>query len=431
MSEGLIAFVVVFVLMFILEIRIPFGMMCASLAYFLIEGVDLKIVAQLSSNYLYTSFVLLSIPMFIFAANIMNEGDITERVFGVAKGLVGRFYGGMAHVNVLGSLIFSGMTGSAIADAAGLGKMEIAAMHKEGYDDGFSCAMTASSAVIGPTFPPSIPLVIYSMVSGASVGALFMGGVVPGALLAVALMVYVALVAKRRGYPRSDKVPFMEYIVYLFKSLPALMTPVILLLGIYTGFVTITEAGALAGAYALIVAVIGYHNMDRKKFVACVKDTIATTSTVALCCGAAAAINYMVAKEQIAVRLAEFLINAVSDKDVFLLMINIIVLVLGMFIDCNVVQLVFVPLIVPIAQKYGIDLVHLGLILCYNMMIGLVTPPYGGLLFVTSSVSGTPLKDVIKEIWLPLIAMLVVLFAITYIPDLVLFFPRFIMGYGA
>jgi len=431
MSSGLIAFLIVFVLIFLLRIRIPYGLMAACLAYFLVMGTNLKMVAQLSMSYLYNSFTMIAVPLFIFAANIMNEGDISERVFGVSKGLVGRFHGGLGHVNVLASLIFSGMTGSAVADAAGLGKMEIAAMKKEGYDDGFSCAITAASAVIGPIFPPSIPMVIYSMVSGASIGALFMGGIIPGIALALALMVYVAFVAKKRNYPKSESIKGKAYWIYFAKSIPAILTPVILLLGIYTGVVTATEAGALAGLYALLIACFGYKMMSREAFVKCVKDTIANSGTIILCCGVAAAINYIVAREQIATNLAFFISSLTSNKNLFLLLVNITFLVLGMFIDTTVIQLVFVPLIVPVAKQMGIDLVHLGLVLCYNMMIGLATPPYGGLLFITSTISKTPLQKVIKEILPILVPMLIVLVLITYLPELVLFLPKVLMNYGA
>ena len=431
MSNALLAFLIVFVLIFVLKMRIPFGMAAACLAYFLVAGLDLMIVALQCTSYLYSSFTMIAVPLFIFAANIMNEGEITERVFGVARGLVGRFYGGLAHVNVLASLIFSGMTGSAVADAAGLGKMEIAAMRKEGYDDGFSCAITAASAVIGPIFPPSIPMVIYSMISGASVGALFMGGMVPGVLLAVFLMIYVAIVSKKRGYPRSDPPKFRDYMKYLATSLPAILTPVLLLVCIYTGVTTATEAGAIAGLYALLLSVIGYRLMGWKKLYHCILDTIATGCTVALCCGLASAINFIIAKEKIAVNLAAFVVGLGADKYMFLLIVNIIVLILGMFIDTTVIQLVFVPMIVPIAKSLGIDLVHLGIVLCYNMMIGLITPPYGGLLFITSAISGTPLKNIIQRIWGPLAAMLILLVLITYAPGVVLSLPKLLMGYAA
>jgi tripartite ATP-independent transporter DctM subunit len=403
--------------------------MAACLGYFLATGTNLKLVAQLSMSYLYNSFTMIAVPLFIFAANIMNEGEITERVFGVAKGLVGRFPGGLGHVNVLASLIFSGMTGSAVADAAGLGKMEIEAMRKEGYDDGFSCAITAASAVIGPIFPPSIPMVIYSMISGASIGALFMGGIIPGVLLAIALMIYVAFVSHKRNYPTSKIPNKQKYFHYLISSIPALLTPVILLLGIYTGVVTATEAGAIAGLYALMVAVFGYHMMSRKQFINCVLDTIANSGAVLLTCGIAAVINYIVAKEQIATTMATWIMGVISNKYSFLILVNLVFLVLGMFIDTTVIQLVFVPLVIPMAQQFGIDLVHLGLVLCYNMMIGLATPPYGGLLFITSTISRTPLQDVIKEMLPMLVPMLLVLLVITYIPEVVLVLPKVLMHY--
>lgn len=430
MNPALIAFFVVFVCIFLFKIRVPYGMAAACLAYFLVAGTDLKTVALQSCSYLYSSFTMLAIPLFVFAANIMNEGDITERVFGVANGLVGRFHGGLAHVNILGSLIFSGMTGSAIADAAGLGKIEIESMRKEGYDSGFSCAITASSAVIGPIFPPSIPMVIYSMVSGASVGALFLGGAVPGILLAAFLMAYVVLIAKRRHYPRSNPPKLKEYLRYMLTSLPALLTPVVLLLCIYTGVTTATEAGAIAGLYALVVAIFGYRIMGAKKLWLCILDTIATSCTIVLCCSLASAMNFIIAKEKLAVTLATWVIGISSNKYVFLAMANIVILILGMFVNTTVIQLVFVPILVPIAEMLGIDLVHFGLVVCYNMMIGLITPPYGSLLFITSTISDTPLKDVVKEIWGPIAMMLALLIILTYFPDIVLFLPRMFLGYG-
>lgn len=246
----LIVFLVTFVLIFVLRMPIPAGMIAACTLYFLTDGLikgvgfgalitgaggSLHLVAQKTIEAIFTNGTIVAVPLFIFAANVMNAGKITEYVFGTCMGLVGRFRGGLAHVNVLASLVFSGMTGSAIADASGLGKLEIDAMRKEGYDDGFSCAITAASATIGPIFPPSIPMVVYAMLTGASVGALFMAGMVPGVLLAVALCVYVYFVAKKRNYPRTAPPKLRDYLLYLTKSIWAMLTPVILLVGIYTG----------------------------------------------------------------------------------------------------------------------------------------------------------------------------------------------------
>ena len=429
LSTALMIFLLIFVLIFILRMPIPMGMMTACVFYFLVTGESPKMVAQQTLKTFYTNYTIIAVPLFIFAANVMNSGKVTEKVFGFAMGFVGRFKGGLGHVNVLASLVFSGMTGSAIADASGLGKMEIDAMRAEGYDDGFSCAITAASATIGPIFPPSIPMVIYSMLSGASVGALFMGGMVPGVLLALALMVYIMVIAHKRNYPISEKVHLREFIKYTFNAIPAILTPVILLVGIYTGIMTPTEAGAVAGLYALIVAVFGYRVLKWEGFKQVLIDTVKATGTTSIMIGAATTISYIVAKEQVATTVATWITGLTDNKYIFLLIVNFAILILGMFIDTSVIQVVFIPILLPIAKALGIDLVHFGLVVIFNMMIGLSTPPFGMLLFITSGISGTPLKDVIKEIWWPIITMLLVLIVITYIPDVVLFLPRMLMGY--
>lgn len=429
-STALLIFLLMFVLIFVLRMPIPMGMMTACVFYFLVSGESPKMVAQQTLKTFYTNYTIIAVPLFIFAANVMNSGKVTEQVFGFAMGFVGRFKGGLGHVNVLASLVFSGMTGSAIADASGLGKMEIDAMRAEGYDDGFSCAITAASATIGPIFPPSIPMVIYSMLSGASVGALFMGGMVPGVLLAIALMIYIFFIAHKRNYPISEKVKLRAFLRYTFNAIPAILTPVILLVGIYTGVMTPTEAGAVAGLYALIVAVFGYRVLKWEGFKQVLIDTVKATGTTSIMIGAATTISYIVAKEQVAATVATWLTGFTDNKYVFLLIVNLAILVLGMFIDTSVIQVVFIPILLPIAKAFGIDLVHFGLVVIFNMMIGLSTPPFGMLLFITSGISGTPLKDVIKEIWLPLLTMLIVLGIITYVPDVVLFLPRMLMGYA-
>ena len=429
-SAALIVFLIIFVLIFLLKMPIPMGMMTACVFYFIVTGENPKMVAQQTLKTFYTNYTIIAVPLFIFAANVMNSGQVTDKVFGFAMGFVGRFKGGLGHVNVLASLIFSGMTGSAIADASGLGKMEIDAMRNEGYDDGFSCAITAASATIGPIFPPSIPMVIYSMLSGASVGALFMGGMVPAVLLAIALMLYVAYFAHKRNYPVSKKVHAVEFLKYTLTAIPAILTPVILLVGIYTGVMTPTEAGAVAALYALIIAVFGYRVLKWEGFKQVLIDTVKGTGTTSIMIGAATCISYIVAKEHVAEAVAGFITGFTDNKYVFLIIVNIAILILGMFIDTSVIQVVFVPILLPIATAFGIDLVHFGLVVIFNMMIGLSTPPFGMLLFITSGISGTPLKKVIKEIMPPLLVMIIVLLVITYIPDIVLFLPRLLMHYA-
>ncbi|MFV0379554.1 MAG: TRAP transporter large permease [Anaerorhabdus sp.] len=424
MSTALIVCLIVFVLIFILRMPISLGMIAAGVGYVVVKGIDMNVVGN---QFIYTFFsanVIIAVPLFIFTANVMNSGKVTEMVFNFCKAISGEKPGSLGRVNVLASLVFSGMTGSAIADAAGLGKMEIEEMKKEGYDDGFSCAITAASSTIGPIFPPSIPLVIYAMSSGASIGALFMGGMIPALLVVVGLMIYVSYIAKKRNYPSEKKVPFNQFIQSTLKALPAILTPVILLLGIYTGVVTPTEAGAIAAIYAIIISMLVYRAMGPKTLCNVILQTVKDTGATSLMIGAATVISFIVAREGVATSLAELVMNICSNKYMFLLLVNVVILILGMFIDTSTIQLVFVPIMIPMAMYFGIDLVHFGLVVTLNMMIGLSTPPFGMLLFITSGISGSSLKDVMREIMAPIGAMLVVLVVITYIPDVVLFLPK-------
>lgn len=430
MSWPLIAFLIVFVLIFVLRMPIPHGLMCACMFYFIVAGEPIKMVGQQTLKTFYTNYTIIAVPLFIFAANVMNSGKVTEKIYDFALGLVGRFKGGLGHVNILGSLIFAGMTGSAIADASGLGKMEIEAMNKEGYDPGFSCAMTASSAVLGPTFPPSIPMVIYAMYSGCSVGALFLGGMIPAILLTVGLMCYVAVVSHKRNYPTSERMGFRKFMRSTLSAIPALLTPVVLLAGIYSGVMTPTEAGAVAGFYALLVSVVIYRMLGWRELKQILTDTVKGVGTCSLMIGAAACINYIAAREQVSAMIAKLITGMTTNPYTFLFIVNVAILILGMFIDTSVIQSVFVPLMIPIATALGVDLLHFGMVCIFNMMIGLCTPPFGMLLFITSGISGTPLKDVVRETIRPLLVMLVVLAVITYVPDVVLFLPRVFMGYG-
>lgn len=423
MSFPLIVAIVIFILIFILKMPISLGMLAAGLFYFLFSGLNLTLVANQVMNQLFSNYVLIAVPLFIFTANIMNSGRITEMVFKFANALVGKRYGGLGHVNVVASVIFSGMTGSAIADASGLGKMEISAMRKAGYDDGFSCAITAASATIGPIFPPSIPLVIYAMFSNTSVGELFLGGTIPGLLIAVTLAIYIAIISKKRKYPIGDSMPLRDFLFFTLRSLPSLLTPIILLAGIYTGIMTPTEAGAVAGLYAIAISIFAYKSLKLDDFKKVVIDTVKDTGGVSLMVGAAAVISFIVAKEQIGPMLASFVLEITNNKYMFLIIVNVFILILGMFIDTSTIQLIFVPILIPLATVLGIDLVHFGVMVTLNMMIGLSTPPFGMLLFITSNISGTPLKKIINEIWFPLLAMLIVLAIVTFFPPIVTLLP--------
>jgi len=399
-------------------------MLASSAIYFLLSGQDIGLVAEQVLSNLYAKYIILAVPLFVFTAKVMNAGKVTDWVFAFANSVVGNLRGGIGHVNVVASLIFSGMTGSAVADASGLGIMEIRAMRKQGYDDGFSCAVTAASATIGPIFPPSIPLVFYSMLSGASIGHLFLGGMIPGLLVAFALMGYIAYTAKVRSFPRSGHTTLRECASFAWKAFPALLTPVILLGGIYSGVTTATEAAAVAGFYGLLVSCLVYRALGLRTLFDVLADTVKTTGVLCMIVGSAFTFSYVVASEHIPEMISTVLLDVTTNKYLLLLIINLLFLLLGMFIDTSTITLVFIPMVLPLVETAGIDLVHFGVLIVLNNMIGLSTPPFGMLLFIVSGVSGTPLRSVIKEILPIVLVLLGVLFVITYVPQLVLFLPE-------
>ena len=426
MNIPLTVFLLCFILTFIIRLPIALGMLMSSVFYCLLApgpAVGLQMAARQFLGGLNVKFILIAVPLFVFAAKVMNSGAVTEKIFKFANSLVGRWRGGMGHVNVVASIIFSGMTGSAVADASGLGIMEIEAMRKHGYDDSFSCAITAASATIGPIFPPSIPMIFYAMLSGASIGKLFIGGMIPGILIGLALMAYIAFIANKRGYPRGEKYTLRQFIKSTIIALPALMTPVILLGGIYTGVVTPTEAGALAGIYALLISVLVYRSLGLKQLWEVILETAKTTGILTIIVGAAFSFSYIVAIERIPDVFSGLLLGITTNKYVLLLVINILFIVLGMFIDTMAITLVFIPMVLPLVEMLGIDLVHFGVVIVLNMMIGLSTPPFGMLLFIVSGISGAPLKSIIKEIFPMLLVLIGVLFLITYVPWFVLYLP--------
>jgi len=428
MNIALLVFVVSFILVFVLRIPIAAGMFMSSIFYFVIATGPIAEVGMVATQFLTSlnsSFVLIAVPLFVFMAEIMNSGKITDMIFSFAAALVGRRRGGLGHVNVVASIIFSGMTGSALADASGLGMMEIRAMKQHGYDDGFSCAITAASATIGPIFPPSIPMIFYSMLSGASVGALFMGGMLPGLLVGFALMGYIAYIANKRNYSRGTKVALREFSKITFRATPALMSVVVLLGGIYSGIVTPTEAGALASLYAIIISVFVYRALGWRSFLDVIMSTVKTTGILSLLVGSAYVFSYIVAIEHIPDTVAKFLLTVTTNKYVLLLLINIVFIILGMFVDTMTIILVFIPIVLPLIEALGIDLVHFGVVITLNMMIGLSTPPFGMLLFVVSGISDTSLKVVIKAITPMLFVLFGVLFLITFVPQLVTFIPNY------
>lgn len=425
MNWGVLVLFATLAVCFIIRMPISFSMMVAPIVYFLVANPNrLNSLYSVITGNMIAGFTMLAAPLFVFMANVLNESEITDKMFNFCNGLLGRMKGGTAQVNVLISLIFSGMTGSAIADASGIGLMEIQQMKKEGYDAEFSCAITAASATIGPIFPPSIPMVIYGMLSGASVGKLFMGGMIPGVLLAIVLMVYVFFISHKRNYPSGVIMSLRQFLRATLVALPALLTVVLLLFGIYGGVCTPTEAGALASAYALLIGFLVYRSLGWEKLKVILVKTAANTATLALLCGSAYLFSYVVALEKIPATVASFVTGICPNKYIFLLVVNIVFLLLGCVLDVSTIQLVFVPMVLPLVKAFGIDLIHFGVVICLNMMIGLSTPPFGMLLFIVSGLGKTKIAGVIKEILPMVIIMIALLFLCTYVPSIVMFLPN-------
>ena len=377
-----------------------------------------------------TSFPLLAIPFFVLAGNLMNVGGTTERIFEVAQLCVGRIRGGLAHVNVIGSVIFAGMSGSAIADAAGMGVIEHRAMTKAGYTGRFAATITAVSSTIGPIIPPSIPFVIYGSLANVSVGALFLAGIVPGLLMAASLMGVIMLVAKRMDLPRGDALPpLREAVSIIYRAGPALMLPPTILLVILTGIATPTEAAVVAAAYAFILGRFVYRELGWEATVDVLWDTARQTAQVMFIIALAAPFGWVLIQQQIPNAILNAFLTMSSEPWVILLIINAVLLLLGMFIEGIAIMIIAYPVLLPIILKIGVDPVHFGVILVLNIMIGLVTPPVGLCLYVVAGIAKISIAEITREIWPYVLALIGVLMLITYIPAISLWLPH-LLGYG-
>ena len=418
----MIAMVVSLVILIFCGMPIAFSLFLSCLSYFLTTGVSLNIVTQRMIMSIGDSFTLLAVPFFMFAGAVMNSGGITQRIFKFADMLVGHITGGMGHANILASVIFSGMSGSAIADTGGLGAIELKAMKDAGYDDDFSLAVTGASSCIGPVIPPSVPFVMYGVIAGVSIGKLFLAGVVPGLVMAFAMAIVVYVQAKRRGYVKKPRAKLSAMWKCFKESFFALLAPVILIGGIVGGVFTPTEAAIVASVYALILA-FATRSIKVTELPALIDDTVKTTAMVMAIAASSVLFGWILTKEQIPKMAAEFISSVVPNKIFAILLVNLLFLIVGMFMDGTASLIILTPILVPLMASYGMDLVHFGVLMTINLMIGLLTPPVGMVLYVLSGISGVSVERISKCMVPYIFTLIAVLLFLSFVPQITLFLP--------
>lgn len=421
--------VLAIVVLSLIGLPVAYAMIGGSILWLLMKGQDMGTAAEQLLNGMMTSQLLLAIPLFILAAEFMNTGSIMDRLLRFCNALVGRFRGGLAQVNVVQSIVFASMSGSALADAAGSGKLMQSLMTRDGkYPPAFAAALTCVSSVIGPIIPPSIPLVLYALVSDTSVGYLFLGGVVPGLLLGAVQSALIAVVASRRRFPIEDRVPLVRLPRITWDALPALLMPVILLGCMYSGITTPTEAAAVAAAYALLVSALLYRSVSLRDVYQSLVNSSRVTVSIGMLIAGALVFNYVITSENIPKTLSAALAAYQLSPLMFLLSVNVLLLVLGCFLEGTTIILVILPVLTPTAAALGIDPVHFGVMCIVNIMLGLVTPPYGLLLFMMNKIADVSMTELVREVMPFLLVMVGALAAITLFPDLTLWLPR-LLGY--
>jgi C4-dicarboxylate transporter DctM subunit len=414
-----------------LGLPIGHAMLAGTIVYLFLAGQDMGTVAEQLLNGMYTNWIILAVPLFILSAELMNVGSMTERLLRFCDAFVGRFRGGLAQVNIVQSIIFAGMSGSAIADAAGTGKMMQNMMTRDGkYTPSYAAALTAASAVIGPIIPPSIPMVLYALVSDASIGYLFLAGVVPGVLMGLAQMAIIAVTARRRNFPVEAPVPLRELPGITLRAFPALLMPIVLLGGIYSGVMTPTEAAAVAAAYAFAISILLYRSLSPRQTYDSLLASARSSASIGMLIAGALAFNHVVTIENIPESLRAILGGFDMSPIGFLILVNIILLLLGCVLEGTAILLIVVPAFIPTAMSLGVDMVHFGIVVVVNIMLGLITPPYGLLLFIMTNIAGVPLRHIVRDVMPFLLAMVAALVLITFVPEVSLWLPRQ-FGYGS
>jgi C4-dicarboxylate transporter, DctM subunit len=424
-AEGLWVLLGVFALAAVLGAPLGLAMLTAGYVYLIATHQDVGLIVDQTMNGLYNSYLLIAVPMFIFVANVMNASGVIGRLLAFGGAMVGHLPGGLAQVNVVTNLIFSGMSGSAVADASGPGLVLARMMSKEGhYPPGFAAATSVVSATLGPLMPTSIPMIFYALIANASVGAMFLGGLVPAGLMALSMMAVIAVIARRRGFPREKRLSWTATLPVLGRALLPIALPGILLGLIYSGITTPTEAASIAASYALLLALVVYRTLSLRHLLTVISDTVRATAMIALIMSGAFVFNYAVANEGVPQLIQTTFMKWNLSPIAFLLCVDVLMLLLAVVLDEITILLVIVPLLVPIAQGLGIDLVHFGIVVVLNMMVGLTLPPHGLLLFVMSGLTRTPLADIFREVPPFIVVMLANVVAVTFLPDIALWLPR-------
>ena len=420
------ALLVSFLLLMILGCPIAFCLLCSGTIYFMTNNMALIMVVQRLTEGANT-FTLLAVPGFILAGNLMNSGEVTDRIFDFCGKLVGHITGGLGHANILASVVFAGMSGAAIADAGGLGAIELKAMHDAGYDDDFSLAVTGASSLVGPIIPPSVPAVVYGTVASVSIGRLFMAGAVPGAIMAIAMCTMVYINSKKRGYGKEEWCGFSELFHSFKRAFLSLLTVVVILGGILAGIFTPTEAAIIATFYAIFLGFF-YRTLTLKKLLAALKEASETTCTVMMIVCGATIFCYILSFERFPQMVANLFLTYVDNKYLALLVINIFLVFVGMFMDSSPSIIILTPVFLPVVTAFGVDPVHFGIIMILNLMIGLLTPPVGMVLYVLSKVSSVPFERICKATVPFIIMFYIILQFITYIPQITLALPTWMYG---
>lgn len=420
MTIALIAFVV----LLIIGIPIAYVLGLTGVIYILAENNTRMLLSVPQSLYSgMESYSLLAIPLFMLAGELMNQGGITSRLVNVAKAFIGHYRGGLAYVNVLANMMLAAIIGSATAQIAMMSRVMVPEMEKAGYSRSFSTATTAAAGLLGPIIPPSMMFIIYSVSAGTSVSDMFMAGVLPGILLGVSFMVLIAFIGMKQQWERQPRVPFNEALKSFVTVIPALAVPVIIIYGILSGIFTATESAAIACLVAIIVGTVFYKELNLKKFPSIMANTAVTTAVITILIAMAKVFGLVLTYEQIPRAIADWMVSLSDNPLVFLLLVNIFLLIVGMFLDGIAALIILVPIFMPIIAFYGIDPIHFGIIICINLTIGLLTPPVGSGLFIAASITKLKIGELVKSLWGFLIVAIIVLLLITYIPALTLWLP--------